>query len=67
MFSNESSNCFAEDNDSNSYPFSSENFISEPFGSSSYNNNQISESKEEQGKLYFFLFKLINLFIFILI
>ena len=46
MVSNESSDCFAEDNDINSYPFLSENFNSEHFGTSIGNNNLINGNKE---------------------
>ncbi len=52
MVSNESSDCFAEDNDINSNPLLSENFNSEFFGSSIDNNNPIEENKEGQGKSY---------------
>ena len=52
MVSNESSDCFAEDNDINSYPFVSENFNSELFGSAIDNNNPIRENNERQSKSY---------------
>ena len=46
MVLNESSDCFDEDNDINSYPFSSENLNPELLGSSIENNNLITENKE---------------------
>ena len=52
MVSNESSDCFAEDNDINSYPFVSENFNSELFGHAIDNNNPIRENNERQSKSY---------------
>ena len=52
MVSNESSDCFAEDNDINSYPFLSENLNSELLGSPIGNNSLITENKEGQGKSY---------------
>ena len=65
MVSNESSDWFAEDNEINSYPFLSENLNSELLGSSIENNNLITENKEGQRNHIFYLFKLINIFIFI--
>ena len=65
MVSNESSDCFAEDNDINSYPLLSENFNSEFFGSSIDNNNPLRKIRKDKVNHIFYLFKLINIFIFI--